>query len=335
VDELRPSPRVGENDDVNLHDFLPPMVDAVRAGARITRAVQATLTAGDSVRKEDKSPVTVADLATQALIARRLADAFPDVPLAGEEDSRIFDGSSLVDVVLSRVRSEWGDATESSMRSAIDLGRGEGGSGRFFTLDPIDGTKGFLRGGQYAIALALVEDGRVVAGVLGCPNLVVPTGTTGAVLVAAQDLGTRLLPVDGGDLVGVPAHASTEDDPARLRLCESVEAGHTDQQFSRGVLTRLGVEAPAVRLDSQAKYGMLAMGEGELYLRAPTKPGRSEWIWDHAAGAICVEEAGGRVTDLEGRPLDFGTGRALTANRGIVATNGRLHERVLAAIRAA
>jgi 3'(2'), 5'-bisphosphate nucleotidase len=85
-------------------------------------------------------------------------------------------------------------------------------------------------------------------------------------------------------------------------------------------------------MDSQAKYAVLALGEGELYLRTPTKPGRSEWIWDHAAGVICVEESGGRVTDLDGRPLDFGTGRALTANRGIVGTNGVLHERVLAAV---
>src|SRR5258705_3530743 len=135
-----------------------PMVEAVRAGARVCRAVQAKLQASDSIKKDDKSPVTVADLATQAIIARRLADAFGDVPLVGEEDSKVFDGgpgAGLVDTVLSHVRTEWADASEAAMREAIDLGRGEGGaSGRFFTLDPIDGTKGVLRGGQYAIALA-------------------------------------------------------------------------------------------------------------------------------------------------------------------------------------
>jgi 3'(2'), 5'-bisphosphate nucleotidase len=312
------------------------MVDAVRAGARICRAVQSTLTAGDSMKKDDKSPVTVADLATQAVIARRLADAFPGVPLVGEEDSNVFaegDGPSLVGTVLSWVRKEWPGATDADMRAAIDLGRGDGGArGRFFTLDPIDGTKGFLRGGQYAIALALIEDGHVLVGVLGCPNLVTPNGATGAVLVAVRGAGTRLLAIDGDDHAGVAARVSAQSDPVKLRLCESVDPGHTDQSVSKSVLARLGVLAPSVRMDSQAKYAVLALGEGELYLRTPTKPGRSEWIWDHAAGVICVEESGGRVTDLDGRPLDFGTGRALTANRGIVGTNGVLHERVLAAV---
>jgi 3'(2'), 5'-bisphosphate nucleotidase len=312
------------------------MVDAVRAASRICRAVQSTLTAGDSMKKDDKSPVTVADLAGQAVIARRLADAFPGIPLVGEEDSKVFDegeGAALVDIVLARVRSEWPDASESAMRAAIDLGRGEGGAaGRYFTLDPIDGTKGFLRGGQYAVALALVEDGRVVAGVLGCPNLVARGNAPGAVLVAVRGQGTRLLHVDDDGASPQAVRVSAQSDPSRLRLCESVEAGHSDQTVSRAVLARLGVMAPPVRMDSQAKYGVLALGEGELYLRTPTKPGRSEWIWDHAAGAICVEEAGGRVSDLDGKPLDFGRGRALTANRGIVASNGVLHEQVLAAV---
>jgi len=312
------------------------MVDAVRAGARICRAVQATLAAADSIKKTDKSPVTVADLAAQAVVARRLGDAFPEIPLVGEEDSKVFDdgpGAELVAAVLARVRAEWPSADDPAMRNAIDLGRGEGGAaGRFFTLDPIDGTKGFLRGDQYAVALALVEDGRVVAGVLGCPNLPTRGGGKGAVIVAVRGAGARLLAVDGDDVIGAAARVSSQRDPARARLCESVDKGHSDQSVSHAVVARMGVVAPPVRMDSQAKYGVLALGDGEVYLRVPTDPKRSEWIWDHAAGAICVEEAGGRVTDLDGKPLDFGCGRALTANRGIVATNGALHDAVLAAV---
>jgi len=322
------------NDDV----LRAAMIDAVRAGARICRAVQSTLTAADSMKKGDKSPVTVADLATQAVIARRLADAFPDVPLVGEEDSKVFDersGAALVGAALERVRTEWPRADETAMRRAIDLGRGAGrASGRFFTLDPIDGTKGFLRGDQYAVALALIEDGRVVAGVLGCPNLAA-RGARGTLIAAARGGGARMLFLDDGDAVGAPARVSDERDPARARLCESVEAGHSDRTVARSVVARLGVLAPPVLMDSQAKYGVVSIGLGEVYLRVPTDPKRGEWIWDHAAGAICVEEAGGRVTDLDGRPLDFGAGRALTKNRGVVATNGALHDRVLAAVAAA
>ncbi len=76
----------------------------------------------------------------------------------------------------------------------------------------------------------------------------------------------------------------------------------------------------------------VARGEAELYLRMPRSADHVEKSWDHAAGALVVTEAGGRVTDLAGRALDFTRGRELTANRGIVATNGLVHADVLAAV---
>jgi 3'(2'), 5'-bisphosphate nucleotidase len=88
-------------------------------------------------------------------------------------------------------------------------------------------------------------------------------------------------------------------------------------------------------MDSQAKFAVLAAGEGDMMLRllSPTRPDYREKIWDQAAGGLVVEEAGGRVTDILGRRLDFTTGRELTANVGVVATNGHLHGAVLAALR--
>ena len=77
----------------------------------------------------------------------------------------------------------------------------------------------------------------------------------------------------------------------------------------------------------------MGRGEAEVYLRLPTRADYREKIWDHAAGVLVVEEAGGTVTDIAGRPLEFTHGRELTANRGVVVTNGRLHDRVLDAIR--
>ena len=66
-----------------------------------------------------------------------------------------------------------------------------------------------------------------------------------------------------------------------------------------------------------------------LRLLTPSRPDYREMIWDQAAGAIIVEEAGGRVTDLDGKPLDFCHGRRLTENRGVLVSNGHLHDRVL------
>ncbi len=87
-------------------------------------------------------------------------------------------------------------------------------------------------------------------------------------------------------------------------------------------------------------YGLMlglkpkASGMAEVYLR-PVSAGRyREKTWDHAAGVAIVEEAGGRVSDLDGRPLDFSTGPRLEGNRGVVASNGWVHDRVLEAIAA-
>jgi 3'(2'), 5'-bisphosphate nucleotidase len=89
-------------------------------------------------------------------------------------------------------------------------------------------------------------------------------------------------------------------------------------------------------MDSQAKYAVLAAGEGDVLLRliSPSRPDYREKIWDQAAGSIVVTEAGGRISDLDGRSLDFSHGRTLATNRGIVATNGRLHDQILNGLRA-
>jgi len=95
------------------------------------------------------------------------------------------------------------------------------------------------------------------------------------------------------------------------------------------------VTAPPLRIDSQCKYGVVARGDVSIYLRLPPRATYEDKIWDHAAGSIVLKEAGGEVTDVYGRPLDFSLGRTLRKTVGILATNGKLHTRVLAAVRQA
>jgi 3'(2'), 5'-bisphosphate nucleotidase len=316
-------------------EFRAPLVAMVRSASRICRRVQVELCAADSVDKDDRSPVTVADLAGQALVSHRLSEAFPDLPLVGEEDSAPLRADpALLGNVLARVRTEWPEADEEAVLAASDRGSAEGGAtGRYFTLDPIDGTKGFLRGDQYAVALALVEDAEPAVGVLGCPNLGHPDGNKGVVLLAVRGAGTHAFTFDDESAAPTPCRVSDLEDSEAIRMCESVEAAHTAQGESATVAGELGIHAKPVRIDSQAKYAVLALGDAELYLRIPTNPRRREKIWDHAAGSIVVTEAGGSVTDLDGRPLDFGQGRTLAVNRGIVASNGHVHQRVVHALR--
>jgi HAL2 family 3'(2'),5'-bisphosphate nucleotidase len=231
--------------------------------------------------------------------------------------------------VVEEVRELRDGARPDEVLAWIDRARSVGGRGRFWTLDPIDGTKGFLRGEQYAIALALLEGGTAQVGALACPNLAW-RGASGWIVAAVRRGGCTAEPLDGGP--AVPVRVSTVAEPRAARTLESVEAAHGDLGGNDRIRELLAVSVPSVRLDSQAKYGLLALGEAEVYLRLPSSETYRENVWDHAAGALAVEEAGGRVSDVEGKPLDFTTGRKLTANRGVFASNGRVHDAFLRAI---
>jgi HAL2 family 3'(2'),5'-bisphosphate nucleotidase len=311
-------------------------VSTVREVGRLTRSLQKEIVAARAqVAKEDRTPVTIADLAVQIVVSHRLAAAFPDDPLLAEEDSRpLLDQPALAEQVFGLAARSLPNASRSEMLAALDRGGHQGGRhGRFWILDPVDGTKGFLRGEQYAIALALVEEGQVVVGVLGCPNLPERPGRPlGCLLAAVRGGGTHQVELDGS--ASFPVRVDTVDDPAHAVLCESVESGHSSHEHTAAIAAHLGLSAPLVRMDSQCKYAILARGEASLYLRLPRASGYREKSWDHAAGALVITEAGGRVTDLDRRPLDFSQGALLGAANGILASNGPLHERVLAAARA-
>ena len=311
-------------------------VRAVREASRLCRAVRGKQ-GPDAVSKGEAGPVTVADFGSQALICSALAEAFPGVPIMAEEDAtalRKDENAEVRDHVAAEVAAIRPGTEPETVLGWIDLGNLTEQADRFWTLDPIDGTKGFLRGEQYAVALALIVDGTVEVAALACPNLErsgTAGGPVGALFTAVRGRGATVEPLEGGESQAIGV--SDRDEPRRARFCESVESGHSAHHESAAAAARLGITEPPVRLDSQAKYAVVAAGGAEIYLRLPTKPGRRELIWDHAAGALIIAEAGGTVTDLDGKALEFRHGARLAANRGIVATNGRFHQAILEALR--
>jgi 3'(2'), 5'-bisphosphate nucleotidase len=311
---------------------------AVRAASRACRAVQQRLVKPETLQKRDKSPVTVADFASQAIVCAVLESELPKDPVVGEEsakalreDSQSSLRASVVEIVGEQLAR---DAAPDAVLAWIDRGNAEARGRRYWTLDPIDGTKGFLRGEQYAVALALIEDGEVRLGVLGCPNL--PEGDgVGALFFASRGDGASAQPLWDE---ARPAHAIAAGDitvAAQARFCESVESEHSDQTESARIAELLGIRSEPFRIDSQCKYAAVARNDASIYLRLPTRADYREKIWDHAAGKLIVEAAGGVVTDVDGRRLDFTRGRTLEVNRGIVATGGAIHGEVLEAVRRA
>jgi 3'(2'), 5'-bisphosphate nucleotidase len=320
-------------------------LDATRLAALLVRQVQSELVS-PALTKDDRSPVTVADFASQALVAYLLQEAFPDDLLVAEEDSALLrnseEGNSGVPAILQRVtyfvQQFQPQASPEEICDWIDRGKASPAR-RFWTLDPIDGTKGFLRGDQYAVALALVEAGQVILGVLGCPEL--DDGYRpghdgpGSLVVAAQNQGAWVTSLESpGEFERL--RVSRREDPSLARLLRSFESAHTNVDQIESFIQTLCIEVGSTRMDSQAKYALLASGKADLMLRllSPHLPYYREKIWDQAAGSLILEQAGGKVTDLDGKPLDFTTGRALLNNRGVVASNGKLHAAALDALRA-
>ena len=293
-------------------------MDVVRTAYGLTKVIRRGLLDTDVLTKPDDSPVTVADLGAQALINHAISTAF-DYPIIAEEDANALrQDDDLRETVVGHVKKIASDLDESRILDAIDLGDHDGSSGRYWILDPIDGTKGFIRGPehQYAVALALVDGGEPVLGILGTPvGLFTAIKGEGATLYASgKPLLLHVNRMEPGD---------DRDD----LVCESFERG--GDEIDR-VVEILGVASPTLRLDGQTKYAAVARGRSSVFLDLSSDTAK---VWDHAAGCLVVEEAGGKVTDTNGEPLDFSQGRMLEGNFGIVATNGIFHDAVLDAIR--
>ncbi len=314
---------------------------AVRRAARITTRVQERLRSGaregTSITKDDRTPVTIADWAAQASIYLDLREALGPFRFMAEEEAKdLAAHEELLGEVLALVRAERPAASRADVVESLERADDTGGEGAFWVLDPIDGTKGFLRLEQYAIALAHVREGQVDAAALACPNLPVdaaaPGGPRGIVLVTTPE-GAAAEHRLGDTATGAGRLLRRAGDvaPERCAFVESVVSAHSDQATHAAIAERLGITRPPHRLDSQAKFAALARGDAQIYLRLAPRPGYRQKLWDIAAGARIVEAAGGAVTMSDGSPLDLRAGRRLGSGGVIASASPALHEALTAA----
>ena len=274
-----------------------------------------------------------------------LAETLPGDGLMGEEDSGPLAASpELASAVLDRVQEQRPGVTLPEVLEALDRCDDPGGPGRrWWTLDPVDGTKGFLRNEQYAVALALIEDGEVVLAVMGCPNLplegepgaAITGGSVGCLLRGRAGRGAQML------RCGMrtpdarwPIHRSGRADIGSARPLRRVGRS--------GALRPVGVCAASARpwasppnrcgwtARPSTPWSLAAMPRSTCACRVATTARTSGTT---RRAHLIVTEAGGRVSDVEGRPLDFTTGTRMTANRGIVAAAAPIHGEVVAAVR--
>ncbi|PVV00310.1 hypothetical protein BB560_005315 [Smittium megazygosporum] len=277
----------------------------------------------DAISQNEKVDFSVSYYQMERLVAIRAVET------ASKVCRRVMKTLVSADTIIKKDKSP--------ILDSIDRGNYAGGSkGRHWTLDPIDGTLGFLRKEQYAICLALIEDGEVKVGVIGCPNLKYSSETgdsePGTLFVAVKGQGAFQRGLDTfKDETRISV--SKCDNTSNAAFTESVEASHSSHSTAEKISNLLNISKPPVRVDSQCKYGIIARGEADIYLRIPTSSTYSEKIWDHAAGTLLVQEAGGVVTDVNGKTLDFSIGRTLQNNSGIIATNKLIYDKVLSSVK--
>jgi 3'(2'), 5'-bisphosphate nucleotidase len=322
---------------VNLSHELETAKTIARMAAGICQNIQAELV--DPSQKDGREPVTIADYASQALIGNALAENFPDDAVLSEERSEEFmlllndEQRALVQRFVTDALG--GYVFEEQVCAWLDFGK-QKEADHTWIVDPIDGTKGFLAGLHYCVAISLMIGNEPVMGVLASPGFYSdednPPDDLGALTYAYQGAGAYTESLAGGPRE--PIQVSRVTDPRAATLLTSRAAGHTDMTFFDDVERYLNRNeySPSRNLDSQDKHAMVAMGLGDVYLRIVPEPHFREKLWDHAAGYVIATEAGGRVTDIHGQPIDWTAGMRMDHNRGVLVTNRFLHDFVLAAI---
>lgn len=353
--------------------------------------------------KSDASEVTVADFASQAVLIHAIHSVFPDDVFIAEEGiemlkndkdlcDRVWEliigagqlsaisalsalsgngsGSSEIDGSASVAVGLRLPASKEEMLSAIDLGS-RGGlvdsnakSARTWILDPIDGTKTYIRAQQYAVCLCLVDHGVQQVAVLGCPNLRADIDiSSGRVQVEESLVDLRL---EGGLVVSAlsgqgtyisdmaapsdripleqwlssqqvltkttrPATANDEKQMP-LQFTDSRASPHVSPVLHDRVFASFGQSKAHNLWSMQMKYIALTLraANTDVLIRVPPDESYHASIWDHAGGQLLLTESGGALTDATGQEFRLdGCTRKLVDNWGVCAVRGGDFEGVL------
>lgn len=367
IDDFQENPNIlGDKPEKVIIPYTKELKIAELTVQRAVLATKRVLGADRSngMDKDDDTPVTIGDLAAQALIISALHHAFPKDTFLGEETAKMLrDDDVLAEKVWDLVRTTHLDIssdvqveeeilatprTKDEMMDLIDFGMGEGfekkSKGRVWVMDPIDGTLTFMRGQQYAVCLCLLEDGEQKIAVLGCPNLSLDhlpinentVSKEGGYLVSANvGCGVTLRQISSGDLQPAKRAVSRGvfKSLSQLGNIEALESNSMDHVKNKMVAAKLGMTWPGVDIWSQQmKYVAMAVGGHDVMVRIPVNDGHRTALWDHAGGHLLAEEMGIKITDVDGKDIDFGAGRRFYKNLGNVAAPVALHAQVLKAV---
>ncbi len=263
----------------SLGDELVTGIELARAAGEVVLRVRGGGDLGVELKPGDE-PVTVADRRASELIVAGLHARFAS------------------DTVISEERALEGGDLEAATRT------------RAWLVDPIDGTKDFIRGSDgFSVMIGIARAGRPVLGIVHQPAV-------GRTFFATTDGGSHVMLADGSVSPLVTSSVASAVD---ARLVAS--ASHRTTDIDR-VKQTLGIDDEQNVGSVGVKLCLIAMGHRDLYVN----PAAKTKVWDTCAPEAILTGAGGRLTDLFGAPVDYAE---LGQPRGLVASNGRVHDEVI------
>ena len=285
----------------------------------------------DVITKPDGSPVTVMDLAGQALYVRLLEAACsgsgPPAVLCGEETIEVLQGPDRAGIrsrISRLLEAESIHLRGDRLLEVIDSGShrpvpGTGSS--HWICDPVDGTRRYISGHLYSTCLAYVHDGTLACGTIGVPDLcpdpllpAVDASGSGTLVGAVRGGGACSVdPLDPSTMVPLPPLREVASGSVRVARSVGMDS------IARSTVTLLekaGLVGAPVEVDNQSKYAALVTGRVDLIAQSGVGV-ENRHVWDFAPGVMIAEESGARVGDGHDRPFNFDTGASLLENKGV------------------
>ena len=214
------------------------------------------------------------------------------------------------EIIVTRLRREFpgdGILAEESLDTSHRLGKS-----RVWMIDPLDGTTGFIDGnGDFAVQIGLSENGDCVLGVVYQP-------LTGVLYRAVRGAGTW---IERPEFPPVQGHVSDHQEISTMRLAAS--RSHRSPRMDK-VVQALGLQEEVLRGSVGIKVGLIVEQQCDLYVHLSPRTKQ----WDTCAPEVILHEAGGRITDLFGRPLRYNHADVQNRN-GVVASNGVSHNQIV------
>jgi len=261
--------------------------------------------------KKDDSPVTLADFASQIFIISTIKKYFPEDQIIAEEESSVFIDSDAENII-KKCYTSLNITFEEILIETLNY-RGSS-SKRQWTVDPIDGTKGFQKSLAYAIGIGFMIQAEPTICAIGVPNY---KNTNLTIFSAEKNNGAK---ISYGDQNFSKISVSNKKEIKKFRICHSL---HYNKPWVLNFVRSLGV-TNFIPLDSMAKLCMIADGSSELYIK-PMNMKRS-FTWDFLPGELLVKEAGGMITDIRGNPIQYINDKCKITAPGLIASNGIKHE---------